>query len=51
MIEDDPQQTKIFNQALLLTGFIVEACSDGKNALDHLDDAAPYLVILYLNLQ
>jgi CheY-like chemotaxis protein len=50
IIEDDPEQIEIFSQALLLANYEVEFCADGKDALDHLNQTFPFLVVLDLNL-
>lgn len=50
IIEDDPEQIEIFSQALHLANFEVVTCSDGKEALDQLNQTIPFLVVLDLNL-
>jgi len=50
VVEDDPQQSEIFSQALKQAGYVVEACSDGQKTLDHLANATPHIVVLDLNL-
>lgn len=50
IIEDDPEQTEIFSQALKLAGFTVESRADGKDALELLTKTIPFLVLLDLYL-
>ena len=50
VIEDDPEQQKIFAKAVEMAGYTVERIGDGQEALQYLDNATPKLIILDLHL-
>ena len=50
VIEDDPEQQKIFTKAIEMAGYSVEAIGDGKEAQERLKEVTPSLVILDLHL-
>ncbi len=50
VIEDDPEQQKIFSKAVEMAGFSVEIFGDGNEAIQRLDEATPTLIILDLHL-
>lgn len=50
VIEDDPEQQKIFTKAIEMAGYTVESIGDGREALQYLDNATPALIILDLHL-
>lgn len=50
IIEDDPEQQKIFSSAVKMAGFSVEVIGNGKLALDRLDTETPALIVLDLHL-
>ena len=50
VIEDDPEQQKIFTKAVEMAGFSVEAIGDGTEAMQRLDEVTPSLIILDLHL-
>ena len=50
VIEDDPQQSEIFTQALKMAGYSVESILDGQKALNRLGLITPSVVLLDLNL-
>ena len=50
IVEDDPEQTEIFTQALQMAGFQVKTSHDGQHAVDLLAKTIPYLVVLDLHL-
>ncbi|MFQ5616477.1 MAG: PleD family two-component system response regulator [Anaerolineales bacterium] len=50
IIEDDPQLSIIFSEALVLAGYEVKAITDGQVALEVLKTSAPALVVLDLHL-
>lgn len=50
VIEDNEDLNEIFSRALEETGFVVETALDGQQALDHLNELTPELIILDLHL-
>ena len=50
VIEDDPEQQKIFTKAVEMAGFSVETIGDGTEAIQRLDEVTPSLIILDLHL-
>ncbi len=50
IIEDDPDLSTIFSEALTAAGFETEALLDGKAAQSRLNEVVPYLVILDMHL-
>ncbi len=50
VIEDDPEQQKIFSQAVKLAGFETEVIGNGAEAIRRIDEISPALVILDLHL-
>jgi DNA-binding response OmpR family regulator len=50
IIEDDPTQQDIFNQAIKMAGFTTEVIGKGNEALKRLEEVTPQLVILDLHL-
>lgn len=50
IIEDDPEQQKIFSSAVEMAGFAVEVIGNGQEALDKLDAETPALIVLDLHL-
>ena len=50
VIEDDPEQQKIFSYAIREAGYTVEVIGNGTDAMQRLNEATPALVILDLHL-
>ena len=50
VVEDDPQQSEIFVQAMKMAGFEVEFALDGQEAINQLGEITPSVVILDINL-
>jgi len=50
VIEDDPEQQKIFSQAIKMAGFSVEVIDDGEKAMQRLAEVTPHLIVLDLHL-
>ena len=50
VIEDDPEQQKIFSYAIKEAGYTVEVIGNGTDAMQRLNEATPALVILDLHL-
>ncbi len=50
VIEDDPEQQKIFSKAIEMAGYTVEAIGDSAGALKRLKEVTPMLIILDLHL-
>ena len=50
VIEDDPEQQKIFSKAVEMAGFSVEIIGDGNEAIQRLAEVIPSLIILDLHL-
>ncbi len=50
VIEDDPEQQKIFTKAIEMAGYSVETIGDGQEASDRLKEVLPVLIILDLHL-
>ena len=50
IVEDDPDQTFVFTNALQEAGYEIETFSDGISALAKLETAVPSLVLLDLHL-
>ena len=50
VIEDDPEQQKIFSYAIKEAGYTVEVIGNGTEAMQRLNEATPALVILDLHL-
>jgi DNA-binding response OmpR family regulator len=50
VIEDDPDQSLIFAEALRAAGFEPEVIRDGGNALGRLEETTPSLVVLDLHV-
>lgn len=50
VIEDDPDLSDIFAQALEAAGFITETLQDGRSAMLRMDGITPHTIILDLHL-
>ena len=50
VIEDDPEQQKIFSQAIKMAGFSVEVIDDGEKTMQRLAEVTPHLIVLDLHL-
>ncbi len=50
LVEDDQLLLDLYNRALTAAGYHVTVTPDGQQALDHLAENIPYLVILDLHL-
>ncbi|MBT3322357.1 MAG: response regulator [Anaerolineae bacterium] len=50
VIEDDPEQQKIFSKAIEMAGYSVETIGDGQEAHERLKEVVPSLIILDLHL-
>ena len=50
VVEDDPDLRAMYRTALQVEGFLVIAVPDGVDALRHVDEAPPDLVVLDLGL-
>lgn len=50
LVEDEPLTAEVFARALLREGFQVEIAVDGLQALNHLRDRLPSLVVLDMSL-
>ena len=50
VIEDDPEQQKIFSQAIKMAGFSVEVIDDGEKAMQRLAEVTAHLIVLDLHL-
>jgi two-component system OmpR family response regulator len=50
VIEDDPDLRSLYSSTLRVAGYEVEAVADGLDALYHLENALPALVILDIGL-
>ena len=51
IIEDDPQTSRLYSDALEELGFVIEAQLDGQKAIDWLhENPAPTLIMLDVNL-
>lgn len=50
IIEDDPEQQKIFSSAVEMADFDVQVIGNGQEALDKLDAETPALIVLDLHL-
>ena len=50
VIEDDPEQQKIFSKAVEMAGFSVEIIGDGDEAIQRVDEVIPSLIVLDLHL-
>lgn len=50
VVEDDPDLRGLYSSALRIAGYEVEAVADGLDALYHLDNRLPALVVLDIGL-
>lgn len=50
IIEDDPEQQKIFSSAIEMADFDVQVIDNGQEALEKLDAETPALIVLDLHL-
>jgi len=50
VVEDDPDLSIIFSEALTAAGFETQIIRDGQEAMDWLAESVPYLVILDMHL-
>lgn len=50
VVEDDPDLRALYTSALRVTGFEVESVADGLDALYHIDNRLPALIVLDIGL-
>ena len=50
VVEDDKNQRLLYEQELKLEGYEVETASDGKNALEKIQEQLPDLIIMDINM-
>jgi CheY-like chemotaxis protein len=50
VVEDDPDLRAVYSSTLRIAGFDVESCADGLDALHHIENHPPELVVLDIGL-
>ena len=50
IVEDDHALREMYRTALIMSGYAVVAVEDGIDALQHVEQALPNLIVLYLAL-
>jgi two-component system, OmpR family, response regulator len=50
VVEDDPDLRVLYSSTLRIAGFDVESCADGLDALHHIENRPPALLVLDIGL-